>query len=104
MVGKLCLYDTLWAIILPTAAFSMPVTLLVLVGTMRDIDEERYESMALEGASSAQRPVRLVIPLSKSGISTVPVFAGLSAWNGLLFPLILTHPRRTRCSPPVCGA
>jgi len=91
MVSKMGIYDSLWAIILPTAAFAMPVTLLVLVGTMRDISEELYESMALEGASSAQMLVRLVIPLSMSGISTVSVFAGLSAWNGLIFPLILTQ-------------
>ena len=91
MVSRFGLYDTLWAIILPTAAFAMPVTLLVLVGTMRDISEELYESMAIEGASSAQMLIRLVIPLSTGGISTVSVFAGLSAWNGLLFPLILTQ-------------
>ena len=91
MVGKLGLYDTLWAIILPTAAFAMPVALLVLVGTMRDISEELYEAMALEGASPARMLVQLVIPLSKGGISTVSVFAGLSAWNGLIFPLILTQ-------------
>ncbi len=91
MVSKFGLYDSLWAIILPTAAFAMPVTLLVLVGTMRDISEELYESMAIEGASSAQMLLRLVIPLSKGGISTVSVFAGLAAWNGLLFPLILTQ-------------
>jgi xylobiose transport system permease protein len=91
MVSKLGLYDSLWAIILPTAAFAMPVTLLVLVGTMRDIAEELYESMALEGATPARMLVYLVIPLSKGGISTVAVFSGLSAWNGLLFPLILTQ-------------
>jgi xylobiose transport system permease protein len=91
MVSKFGLYDSLWAIILPTAAFAMPVTLLVLVGTMRDISEELYESMAIEGANSAQMLLRLVIPLSKGGISTVSVFAGLAAWNGLLFPLILTQ-------------
>lgn len=91
MVGKLGLYDTLWAIILPTAAFAMPVTLLVLVGAMRDISEELYEAMALEGASPARMLVQLVVPLSRGAISTVSVFAGLSAWNGLIFPLILTQ-------------
>ena len=91
MVSKFGLYDSLWAIILPTAAFAMPVTLLVLVGTMRDISEELYESMAIEGASPARMLVSLVIPLSKGGISTVSVFAGLAAWNGLIFPLILTQ-------------
>jgi xylobiose transport system permease protein len=91
MISKMGLYDSLWAIILPTVAFAMPVTLLVLVGTMRDISEELYESMALEGATPARMLFKLVIPLSKGGISTVAVFSGLSAWNGLLFPLILTQ-------------
>ena len=91
MVSKMGLYDTLWAIILPTVAFAMPVTLLVLVGTMRDISEELYEAMALEGATPARMLFKLVIPLSRGGISTVAVFSGLSAWNGLLFPLILTQ-------------
>jgi xylobiose transport system permease protein len=91
MVGKFGIYDTLWAIILPTAAFAMPVTLLVLVGTMRDISEELYESMALEGAGTVRMLTRLAIPLSKGGIGTASVFTGLSAWNGLIFPLILTQ-------------
>jgi xylobiose transport system permease protein len=91
MIVKLGLYDSLPAIILPTAAFAMPVTLLVLTGSMRDISEELYESMALDGASPARMLVSMVIPLSMGGISTVVVFAGLAAWNGFLFPLILTQ-------------
>jgi xylobiose transport system permease protein len=91
MVSKMGIYDSLSAIILPTAAFAMPVTLLVLVGTMRDISEELYEAMALDGASPTRMLIKLVIPLSKGGISTVAVFSGLAAWNGLLFPLILTQ-------------
>ena len=91
MISKIGLYDSLLAIILPTAAFSMPMTLLVLVGSMRDISEELYESMALEGASSTRMLLKLAIPLSRGGISTVAVFSGLQAWNGLLFPLILTQ-------------
>ncbi|MET7683145.1 carbohydrate ABC transporter permease [Streptomyces sp. NPDC005423] len=91
MIGKMGLYDSLTAIILPTAAFAMPVTLLILVGTMRDISEELYEAMALDGASPLRMLLQLVVPLSRSGISTVSVFAGLQAWNGFLFPLILTQ-------------
>ncbi len=91
MVSKMGIYDSLWAIILPTTAFAMPVTLLVLVGTMRDISEELYEAMALDGATPLRMMLKLAVPLSKGGISTVSVFTGLAAWNGLLFPLILTQ-------------
>ncbi|WP_394813932.1 carbohydrate ABC transporter permease [Streptomyces litchfieldiae] len=96
IITELQLYDTLLAIILPTAAFSLPVGVLILVGTMRDIDEELYESMALDGASQTRILLQLVVPVSRAGISTVGVFSALSAWNGFLFPLILTQSPETR--------
>jgi xylobiose transport system permease protein len=34
---------------------------------------------------------QLVVPLSKSGLSTIVVFSALQAWNGFLFPLVLTQ-------------
>ncbi|MFJ8857723.1 carbohydrate ABC transporter permease [Streptomyces sp. NPDC102451] len=96
MIGKMGLYDTLWAIILPTAAFAMPVAVLVLSGTMRDVSEEMYEAMALDGASPLRMLWQLAVPLSKAGISTVAIFSALQAWNGFLFPLILTQSEEQR--------
>jgi xylobiose transport system permease protein len=96
LINELGLYDTYWAIILPTAAFSLPVSVLVLAGGMRDIKNELYESMAMDGASAGRTLFQLVIPLSRSSISTVAVFTALSAWNGFLFPLILTQSASTK--------
>ncbi|GGY88347.1 carbohydrate ABC transporter permease [Streptomyces nitrosporeus] len=96
MIGKMGLYDSLWAIILPTAAFAMPVAVLVLSGTMRDVSEEMYEAMALDGASPWRMLWQLAVPLSKAGISTVAIFSALQAWNGFLFPLILTQSEENR--------
>ncbi|GGT27144.1 carbohydrate ABC transporter permease [Streptomyces chromofuscus] len=91
MIAKLNLYDSLLAVILPTAAFAMPVSVLVLTGTLRDISEELYEAMALDGASPLRMLFQLTIPLAKGGISTVVIYAALQAWNGFLFPLIFTQ-------------
>lgn len=91
IIGELGLYDTLLAVILPTAAFAMPVAVIVLTGTMRDISEELYEAMALDGASPMRMMLQLTVPLSRAGISTVAIFAALQAWNGFIFPLILTQ-------------
>ncbi|BBC94173.1 carbohydrate ABC transporter permease [Streptomyces griseofuscus] len=91
MIAKLNLYDSLLAIILPTAAFAMPVAILVLTGSLRDISEEVYEAMALDGASPLRMLFQLVIPMSKGGISTVGIYSALQAWNGFLFPLIFTQ-------------
>ncbi|MFE6287568.1 carbohydrate ABC transporter permease [Streptomyces sp. NPDC057877] len=91
LISELGLYDTLPAIILPTAAFAMPVSVLVLVGTLRDISEELYEAMALDGASPLRMLLQLTVPLAKGGISTVVIYSALQAWNGFLFPLIFTQ-------------
>ncbi|MFJ3303508.1 carbohydrate ABC transporter permease [Streptomyces sp. NPDC086549] len=91
MIAKLNLYDSLLAVVLPTAAFAMPVSVLILTGTLRDISEELYEAMALDGASPTRMLFQLVVPLAKGGISTVVVYSALQAWNGFLFPLIFTQ-------------
>nr|WP_262056318.1 carbohydrate ABC transporter permease [Streptomyces sp. STR69] len=91
MIAKLNLYDSLLAVILPTAAFAMPVSVLILTGTLRDISEDLYEAMALDGASTTRMLFQLVIPLTKGGISTVVIYTALQAWNGFIFPLIFTQ-------------
>lgn len=91
MITRANLYDSLLAVILPTAAFAMPVAVLILSSSMRDISEELYEAMALDGASARRVLVSLVLPMSKAGIGTVGIYTALSAWNGFLFPLILTQ-------------
>jgi len=96
LISKMGLYDSLPAIILPTAAFAMPVAVLILSGTMRDVSEEMYEAMALDGASSLRMLWQLAIPMSKAGISTVAIYTALQAWNGFLFPLILTQSEENR--------
>lgn len=91
LINRLGLYDSLWAVALPTAAFALPVCVLVLTGAMRDISQEMYEAMSIDGAGPVRLLLKLVIPLSRSGIATIAVFTALQAWNGFLFPLIFTQ-------------
>jgi xylobiose transport system permease protein len=96
LINRLGFYDTLWGVILPTAAFSMPVSVLVISGGMREISGSLYEAMALDGAKPAQVLVTLVVPLSRSAIATAGIFAALQAWNGFFFPLIMTQSDSTK--------
>ena len=52
IIVKANLYDTLYAVILPTAAFGLPLSILVLVGALRDVPLEQYEAMSLDGATA----------------------------------------------------
>jgi len=96
MINQLHLYDTLLAIILPTAAFALPVAMLVMTNSLRDIPTELYEAQVLDGAGALQTLRNLVLPLAKPAISTVVVFTAMNAWNGFLFPLVLTQSREQR--------
>ena len=96
LMNKVNLYDTLPAVILPTAAFSVPLSTIILTGSMRDITTDLFEAMALDGASSWGTFRNLVLPLSRGGLATILVFSALNAWNGFLFPLILTQSSSSR--------
>ncbi|MBD7949286.1 carbohydrate ABC transporter permease [Oerskovia rustica] len=96
VISVVGLYDNLIGVILPTAAFCLPICTIILSGSMRDITNELYEAMALDGASPRRVFMQLVLPLSKGGVATIVVYSALQAWNGFLFPLILTQSESTK--------
>ncbi|HTT90084.1 MAG TPA: carbohydrate ABC transporter permease [Acidimicrobiales bacterium] len=99
IIVKANLYDTLYAVILPTAAFGLPLSILVLVGALRDVPLETYEAMSLDGATARRILFSLVIPYSRTAIITVVIFSALGGWNGFIFPLILTQSASDRVLP-----
>ncbi|WP_238008691.1 carbohydrate ABC transporter permease [Dactylosporangium sp. AC04546] len=99
IITRLRLYDTLLAVVLPTAAFSLPIAIVVLTSTLRDIPGELYEAMTVDGATPRRIFSQLVLPLARPGLVSVGIFVGLGAWNGFLFPLVLTQSQEQRVLP-----
>ncbi|WP_138419235.1 carbohydrate ABC transporter permease [Sinomonas gamaensis] len=99
MIGQAHLYDTLLALILPSIAFAIPITVLILVNFIRDIPGELFESMRVDGASHWRMFLSLIIPLSRPAIATVTLYNALNVWNGFLFPLVLTQSPDKRVLP-----
>ncbi len=99
MITKLKLYDTLLALILPSIAFAIPLTVIILVNFLRDVPNELFESMRLDGASHWQTMWKLALPLVKPAVITVGVYDALNVWNAFLFPLILTQSPDKRVLP-----
>lgn len=96
IINRLRLYDSLTAIVLPTVAFGLPLVILILAGSLRDVSMELYEAMTMDGAGAFRMLWQLVIPMSRGSITAVSIFAGLQAWNQFLFPLVLTQSQETR--------
>lgn len=99
IIIQIGLYDTLWALILPSAAFAIPISVLIMTNFLRDVPLSLFEAMAVDGASEFTTMVRLAIPMVKPAIITVAIYDALNVWNGFLFPLILTQSASNRVIP-----
>jgi raffinose/stachyose/melibiose transport system permease protein len=89
IIIRLQLYDTLLAIILPSIAFAIPLSVLVLSNFIRDVPKELFDSMRVDGASEWVTLWHLAFPLTRPALVTVSIYSGLAIWNGFLLPLIL---------------
>jgi raffinose/stachyose/melibiose transport system permease protein len=99
IIIKLQLYDSLLAIILPSIAFAIPLSVLVLTNFIRDVPKELFESMRVDGASEWATLWNLAFPLTRPALVTVSIYNGLFIWNGFLLPLILTQSPGRRTLP-----
>ncbi|KUL64219.1 ABC transporter permease [Streptomyces sp. NRRL S-1521] len=91
LIIRMDMYDSLLAIVLPSAAFALPITVMILVSFLRDIPRSLFEAMIVDGAGDWRMLFSLVAPMARPALMTVAVYDGLQVWNGFLFPLILTQ-------------
>jgi raffinose/stachyose/melibiose transport system permease protein len=99
IIIRLKLYDTLLAIILPSIAFAIPLSVLVLSNFIRDVPRELFESMRMDGSTEWGTLWRLAFPLTRPALVTVTIYNALSIWNGFLLPLVLTQSPDKRTIP-----
>ncbi|MET8141265.1 carbohydrate ABC transporter permease [Sphaerisporangium sp. NPDC005288] len=99
IIIRLHLYDSLLAMILPSIAFAIPLSVLVLANFIRDVPKELFESMRMDGASTWVILWRLAFPLTRPAVVTVTIYNGLHTWNNFLLPLILTQDPTKRTLP-----
>ncbi|MGW6201946.1 carbohydrate ABC transporter permease [Kribbella sp. NPDC055110] len=99
LIIRMHLYDSLLALILPSIAFSIPLSVLVLANFIRDVPKELFESMRVDGATEWGMMRKLALPLTRPALVTVSIYNGLGVWNGFLLPLILTQSPDKRTLP-----
>jgi raffinose/stachyose/melibiose transport system permease protein len=99
IIIRIQMYDTLGAIILPSLAFAIPLSVLVLGNFIRDVPKELFESMRMDGATEWGTLWRLAFPLTRPALVTVTIYQGLTVWNGFVLPLILTQSPEQRTLP-----
>ncbi|MBQ1093344.1 carbohydrate ABC transporter permease [Streptomyces sp. B93] len=99
IIIRLHLYDSLLALILPSIAFAIPLSVLILANFIRDVPKELFDSMRVDGATEWTTLWRLAAPLTRPALLTVIIFNALTIWNGFLLPLVLTQSPERRTLP-----
>ena len=86
--NKMGLTSTFWAVILPSAALQLPFTIILTRNFQEGIPNELMEAATIDGATTRQIFIRLILPLSKPIASSVVMLTLINAWNAYLLPLI----------------
>jgi raffinose/stachyose/melibiose transport system permease protein len=76
-------------VILPQAAFGLPVTIIILRSFFRAIPREFEESATLDGCTAFGFFWRVLLPMARPALATVSVLAIVTSWNSFLLPLVV---------------
>jgi raffinose/stachyose/melibiose transport system permease protein len=70
------------------AAYSLPITIVILRPFMRAIPGDLEDAAMIDGASRLRFFVRILLPLSRPALITVGLLAFVTSWNQYLLPLL----------------
>ncbi|MFG2050855.1 carbohydrate ABC transporter permease [Micromonospora sp. NPDC048935] len=83
------LLDNPLGVILPQAAFGLPITIIILRQFFRTIPAEVEEAAVLDGCSSFGFFWRVLLPMARPALATVSVLAIVTSWNNFMLPLVV---------------
>jgi multiple sugar transport system permease protein len=75
VVAILGLQDTIWSIVVVYPSFTIPFSTWLLMGFFKSIPKELEDAAMVDGLTRFQAFLKLVIPISMSGILTVVIFS-----------------------------
>ncbi|HMO57979.1 MAG TPA: carbohydrate ABC transporter permease [Roseiflexaceae bacterium] len=87
LFSQLGLVNTLWPLILP-AWFGYAFFIFLLRQFFMSIPHDLDDAARIDGASTLQILVQVIMPLSGPALATVAIFAFIGNWSNLLDPLI----------------
>jgi multiple sugar transport system permease protein len=88
---KLHLLNSYPGLILADASYAVPFSILVLRAFMLSLPRDVLAAARVDGASEWRAFTRVVLPMSRSAIITVALFAFLNGWGDFIFALTLLN-------------
>lgn len=79
--SSLGMTDTIWALLIPYVAFSLPQALFLMTSFMSSIPVELEEAAVMDGCGIYRIIFQIVTPMLKPSIATVSIMTFLNNWN-----------------------
>jgi multiple sugar transport system permease protein len=86
---RMDLLNTYPGVILADASYAVPFAILVVRAFMLGLPRDVLQAAMVDGAGEWRTFTRIVLPMSRSAIITVAVFAFLNGWGDFIFALTL---------------
>lgn len=99
LMKKVHLLDTYSALILPYAAFELPLAIFVISAFMSSLPKEIEEAAFIDGTGYWGIFWRMMLPLSTPAIATVSILGFLRFWNDFAFPLVFINKSSLKTLP-----
>lgn len=92
IMRKLGLLYTPWALILAYTTFTIPFSVWLLNGYLKDLPISLEEAAMIDGASRAQAFIYIVLPVLTPCIVATGVYIFMNSWNEYVFAMMFTNP------------
>ncbi|MGO4304595.1 MULTISPECIES: carbohydrate ABC transporter permease [unclassified Cupriavidus] len=87
IIGALGLQDSLWSLVLVYPSFTVPFCSWLMMGFFKAVPRDIEEAAMMDGLSRFGAFMKVVVPLSSSGILTVVIFAMTLAMQEFVYAL-----------------
>ncbi len=89
--GSMHILKSYAALIIPYAAFSLSMAIMVCTGFMNDIPKELDESACIDGCGAWGTFFHIIVPLMKPALATMGIYIFLQCWNEVMFSSVFAN-------------
>jgi sorbitol/mannitol transport system permease protein len=91
IITRLNLLDNLFTLIIIYTAMNLPLIIWMARSYFLDLPKEVLEGAWLDGCSTFQTIVRVVVPMAAPGLTAAALLSIIFAWNDFFFAVTLTY-------------
>jgi multiple sugar transport system permease protein len=93
------LYDTWPGLIIPYLSLTVPLAIWTMSAFFRQIPWDLERAAQVDGATTGQAFVKVIVPLAAPGVFTTAILAFFIAWNDFVYGISLTASESARPVP-----